>query len=318
MIARRLALLLCLYGVFSVAFLTINARGSWEFVLWFRGTKLLGISLVAVAIAVATVLFQTLTHNRILTPSLMGFDALYALLQTVLVFLLGGFGFAQLSAQTSFFSSFAIMMVASLLLFGSLLGKSVDGRREDIHRLLLTGIIFGVLFRSFSSFLQRLIDPNDFVVAATSAMASFNSINADLLLVSSLMIAVALLATWRMRFDLDVMALGRDVAVNLGVHYKRQVYGMLVIIAALVSVSTALVGPVAFFGLLVSNLTYQLLPTHRHAILLPAASLLSACVLIGGQVVLEQVLNLSTPLSVIVEFLGGLTFLILILKGRNR
>ncbi|WP_319496385.1 iron chelate uptake ABC transporter family permease subunit [uncultured Cohaesibacter sp.] len=316
--ARRLALLLCLYGVFSVAFLTINARGSWEFVLWFRGTKLLGISLVAVAIAVATVLFQTLTHNRILTPSLMGFDALYALLQTVLVFLLGGFGFAQLSAQTSFFSSFAIMMVASLLLFGSLLGKSVDGRREDIHRLLLTGIIFGVLFRSFSSFLQRLIDPNDFVVAATSAMASFNSINADLLLVSSLMIAVALLATWRMRFDLDVMALGRDVAVNLGVHYKRQVYGMLVIIAALVSVSTALVGPVAFFGLLVSNLTYQLLPTHRHAILLPAASLLSACVLIGGQVVLEQVLNLSTPLSVIVEFLGGLTFLILILKGRNR
>ncbi len=318
MIARRLALLLCLYGVFSVAFLTINARGSWEFVLWFRGTKLLGISLVAVAIAVATVLFQTLTHNRILTPSLMGFDALYALLQTVLVFLLGGFGFAQLSAQTSFFSSFAIMMVASLLLFGSLLGKSVDGRREDIHRLLLTGIIFGVLFRSFSSFLQRLIDPNDFVVAATSAMASFNSINADLLLVSSLMIAVALLATWRMRFDLDVMALGRDVAVNLGVHYKRQVYGMLVIIAALVSVSTALVGPVAFFGLLVSNLTYQLLTTHRHAILLPAASLLSACVLIGGQVVLEQVLNLSTPLSVIVEFLGGLTFLILILKGRNR
>jgi iron complex transport system permease protein len=318
MIARRLALLLCLYGLFSVAFLSVNARGNWDFVLWFRGTKLLGISLVAVAIAVATVLFQTLTHNRILTPSLMGFDALYALLQTVLVFTLGGFGFSQLSAQTSFFSSFTIMMVASLLLFGSLLGKSVDGRREDIHRLLLTGIIFGVLFRSFSSFLQRLIDPNDFVVAATSAMASFNSINADLLLVSSLMIAAALVATWRMRFDLDVMALGRDAAVNLGVHYKRQVYGMLVIIAALVSVSTALVGPVAFFGLLVSNLTYQLLPTHRHAILLPAASLLSACVLIGGQVVLEQVLNLSTPLSVIVEFLGGLTFLILILKGRNR
>ncbi|WP_119308735.1 iron chelate uptake ABC transporter family permease subunit [Cohaesibacter haloalkalitolerans] len=318
MIARRLALLLCLYGLFSVAFLTVNARGNWDFVLWFRGTKLLGISLVAVAIAVATVLFQTLTHNRILTPSLMGFDALYALLQTVLVFTLGGFGFSQLSAQTSFFSSFTIMMVASLLLFGSLLGKSVDGRREDIHRLLLTGIIFGVLFRSFSSFLQRLIDPNDFVVAATSAMASFNSINADLLLVSSLMIAAALVATWRMRFDLDVMALGRDAAVNLGVHYKRQVYAMLVIIAALVSVSTALVGPVAFFGLLVSNLTYQLLPTHRHAILLPAASLLSACVLIGGQVVLEQVLNLSTPLSVIVEFLGGLTFLILILKGRNR
>ena len=187
-----------------------------------------------------------------------------------------------------------------------------------MHRLLLTGIIFGVLFRSVTSFLQRLIDPNDFVVAATSSMASFNAINGDLLLVSSAIMALGLTATWYLRFDLDIMALGRDVSINLGIDYKRRVYVVLVIIASLVSVSTALVGPVAFFGLLVSNLTYHLFRTHRHAVLLPAASLLSACVLIGGQTILEQILNFSTPISVIVEFLGGVTFLILILKGRGR
>ena len=124
MVSKRLSVALLLFICCSVAFLTVNARGNWDFILWFRGIKLLGICLVAIAIAVSTVLFQTLTHNRILTPSLMGFDSLYALMQTSLVFLLGGLGFAQLSAQVSFFSSFFIMMIASLALFGTLLGQS--------------------------------------------------------------------------------------------------------------------------------------------------------------------------------------------------
>ena len=127
-ISRRMLLSLLLFLVCAVGFLTLNARGSWDFVLWFRGTKLIGICLVAFSIAVSTVLFQTLTHNRILTPSLMGFDSLYALLQTMLVFTLGGLGFAQLPAQLSFFSSFFIMMVASLALFGTLLGQSRQAR----------------------------------------------------------------------------------------------------------------------------------------------------------------------------------------------
>ena len=318
MIARRMSLLLVIYLGFCALFMTLNARGSWEFVLWFRGTRLLGITLVAIAVSVATVLFQTLTRNRILTPSLMGFDALYMLLQTTMVFALGGFGFAQISQQTSFFLSFAVMMIASLALFGTLLGRSGDSSGRDLHRLLLTGIILGVLFRSISSFLMRIIDPNDFVVAATSNIAQFSRVNSELLGISALLVGSALAATWRYRHQLDVMALGRDVAINLGVDYKKRLYGVLVIVGCLVSVSTALVGPISFFGLLVSNLAYQLLPTHRHAVLLPAAALISGVVLIGGQVILDQVLSYSTPLSVIVEFLGGLTFLLLIVKGAKR
>lgn len=318
MFALRLSLMTGLFVALCVLFMTLNARGSWEFILWFRGTKLLGIMLVAIAVSVATVLFQTLTRNRILTPSLMGFDSLYMLLQTALVFSLGGFGFAQLSQQFSFFVSFLVMMAASLALFGTLLGRSTDGGNKDLHRLLLTGIILGVLFRSFSSFLMRIIDPNDFVVAAASNIAQFSRVNSELLGVSALLVGASLAVTWRYRHQLDVMALGRDVAVNLGVDYKKRLYGVLVVVACLVSVSTALVGPISFFGLLVSNLAYQITPTYRHAILLPTAALLAGIVLIGGQVILEQLLSFSTPLSVVVEFLGGLTFLLLILRGSKR
>ena len=315
---QRMTILGGMYLISALAFMTLNARGSWDFVLWFRGSKLLGITLVAVAISVATILFQTLTNNRILTPSLMGFDALYILVQTTLIFTLGGIGFVMLSAEIGFVISFLVMMIASLLLFGSMLGRSYRVAGGDLHRLLLTGIIFGVLFRSLSSFMLRIVNPNDFMIAATASIAQFSRVNSDLLAVSTLLILMALVATWRMRHELDILALGRDVSVSLGVSYKKRLYSTLVIISCLVSVSTALVGPVTFFGLLVANLTYQIMPTHRHIILLPAASLMAASVLIGGQIILEQLLDFSTPLSVIVEFIGGLTFLLLVWKGTAR
>ncbi len=66
----------------AIAFMTVGANGRWGFVLPFRGTKLASLVLVGCAVATATVLFQTVSGNRILTPAIMGFDELYRLIQT--------------------------------------------------------------------------------------------------------------------------------------------------------------------------------------------------------------------------------------------
>ena len=81
---RNLLLAALLLAAASALFMTLNARGMWDFVLPLRAAKLLAILLVAYAIGVSTLLFQTLTHNPILTPSLLGFDTLYVFLQTML------------------------------------------------------------------------------------------------------------------------------------------------------------------------------------------------------------------------------------------
>ena len=71
-------------------FLTWNApQGEWGYILPLRGAKLAALLLVAYSVGVSTLLFQTLTNNPILTPSVLGFDALYVFLQTLLVFALG-------------------------------------------------------------------------------------------------------------------------------------------------------------------------------------------------------------------------------------
>ena len=309
-----LALLGALAALSIVLFMTVNARGSWDFVLGFRGRKVWGMVLVAYAIAVSTVLFQTITGNRILTPAVMGFDALYQLIQTALVFLFGGFAFATLAPQLRFFVDAGAMVVLSTLLFRWLF----SGQSRNLYLLVLAGIVFGVLFRSLSGLMQRLINPNDFAVLQDAMFASFSGIAPDLLVVATVTMAGATLLALPLLPRLDVLLLGREPAISLGVDHQRTVSLVLAVVAVLVSISTALVGPVLFFGLLVANLAYLIMPGFRHLHVLPAAVLLAVIALVGGQAVLEHVFGYDTALAIIIEFAGGLAFLFILLRGRAR
>ena len=119
---------------------------------------------------------------------------------------------------------------------------------------------------------------------------------------------------WRQRRVLDVISLGRDAAVSLGLDYEGRVLRLLAVVACMVAVSTALVGPVIFFGLLVSNMAYHAMGTRRHAWVLPAAVLWGCVLLMGGQVLLEQLFQFNTVLSIVVEFLGGIVFIVLLMR----
>ena len=116
----------------------------------------------------------------------------------------------------------------------------------------------------------------------------------------------------------DVLNLGRANAINLGVNYHRSITSMLMMISVLVAISAALVGPVTFFGLLVASLAYSLVGTSRHKFVLPAAALLAIICLVGGQTILERVFEFDTALSIIIEFLGGIVFIMLVLRRMAR
>ncbi|QUS57788.1 iron chelate uptake ABC transporter family permease subunit [Pseudovibrio brasiliensis] len=312
--AKKLIIMSMLLALACIAFMIIGAKGSWGFLLVFRGTKLLALLLVSVAISVATLLFQTISGNRILTPSIMGFDALYLLVQTLLVFILGGFTYVALDGQLKFLAEVGVMLFAATLLFTTIMGKG----QQDLHRMVLVGIIFGVLFRSLAGFLQRIIDPNDFAILQGASFAQFSSVDKELLGVSILLVSGCCIVIWRLRHTLDVIALGRNNAINLGVSYERTSFIVLVLVATLVSVSTALVGPVAFFGLLVTSLAHFIMNTHRHSVLLPASILIAAVILVTGQTAFERILKSQSTLSVTVEFFGGLLFLLLLFRGKMK
>jgi iron complex transport system permease protein len=304
---RRLILLAAAALLCIAAYMTIGLRGNIGFVLTLRATKLAALLQVSVSIAVSTVIFQTVTNNRILTPSIMGLDALYLFGQMLLVFLLGGVGYAALDAQLKFGGEVLLLMALATGLLLPMLK-----RRTDMGLMLLAGVIFGVLFRSLQSLLARLVDPNDFAVAQGASFANFNDVRTDLLIFATAVTVIGVVIAWRARHVLDILALGADSATGLGVTWAKTVTGLLLLVSALVAVSTALVGPVAFFGLLVVAVAERIVDTRRHAVLMPAAALTAVVILVGGQTLFQHGLGNSSTLGVVIEFAGGLAFLILL------
>lgn len=296
----------------SALFLNYGIESHWYVIVKLRLVKWWGLIIVGVAIGLATLLFQTITQNPILTPSIIGFDALFVLLQTVLLLTLGGYGYVDLNIYLKFFIALVLMSVASLSLFLPLI------RQLDLTRLILAGVIFSVLFRSIAAFLQRIIAPQDFLILQSELFARFNSINQSLLLVATILIIGLVMVIWRMRYILDILMLGKQHAIGLGVSYQRVSYVVLIIIALLVATSTALVGPMSFLGLLVCALVNQLVNHMHHRIRIPAVMLVSAVVLVAGQGVFEHLFGMKATLSVVIDCIGGALFLLLIQKNLKR
>lgn len=308
---RMRLLLLCLLALGAMAiFMTINLGSNLRYILTHRGLMLATMLLVAFAASVSTLLFQTVTNNRILTPSIMGFEALFILIQTSMVFVFGPQGFPGLGVQGKFFLETLLMVLFSALLYRWLF----TGNRNNLHLVLLVGIICGTLFRSIANLMQRLLDPSEFAIVQGRMFATFTRAAPELIGTSIAISVVIGIAIWRMRFRFDVLALGRNAAINLGIDYKRSLTVILLLVSVLVAISTALVGPLTFLGFMVVNLAYLLVGSSQHRFLLPAAFLLGIIALVGGQLLLEHLLNMSGALSVVIEFIGGSLFILLLLR----
>lgn len=307
---RRLFMLFGLLLLACALFLLWNLRAPMGFILSLRLTKLAALCVVGGAIGTATVLFQTIAANRMLTPGIVGFDALFVFIQTMLVLSLGGAGFASLPSLAQFGIETLILVLAALALFSVLLRKGAD----DILRLVLTGVILGVLLRGLAGLAQRLLDPSEFSIVQQASFATFGAVDKTQLVIASIILTGCFCAAMRMSRFLDVVALGRNIALPLGLDYDRAIFAALGLVALLVATSTALVGPITFLGLLASSLAQAALPTWHHSRLLPAAALIGATILVAGQFVFERLLGLQSTLTVVVEFAGGVLFLFLVLR----
>lgn len=307
--AKLAALALIATGLIAV-FLFIHVGEHWDYVLPRRSMKVFAIVLTGGAIAFSTLVFQTMTHNRILTPSLIGLDSLYLLIQTVIIFAFGSTHLTIVNRHLNFVISVGLMIVFAGVLYRVLFKR--EG--QNIYFLLLVGIILGTLFQNLSTFMQVLIDPNEFQTVQDKMFASFNNIHTELVMIACL--AVLFTAAYAYRFTkyMDVLSLGREQAINLGVDFDYVVKRLLVIVSILISISTALVGPITFLGLLVVNVTYEFLKTYQHRYLIWGSVLMSIVALVGGQLIVERMFTFSTTLSVIINFIGGIYFIYLLLK----
>lgn len=285
----------------------------WWRIANMRVTAIVVIALVTFCQAIATVTFQTVTNNRIITPSIMGFESMYVLMQTVVIYLFGITGLADFNSFGQFLLMVAAMVVFAVLLYSWLL----SGRFANMHVMLLVGIIIGTGLGAMSTFMQRMLDPNEFDVLTARLFGNVGNANTEFLVFVVPVCAVIGVIIWLLAPRLNVLALGGQVSTNLGLRHRRQSILMLTLVSILMAMSTSLVGPMTFLGFLIATLAYSVTDTYDHRRILPVAWLLGFVVLGGAYFLLRHVLSMVDAVTIIVELIGGIVFLIVIFrKGR--
>ena len=312
----KAAILITLAILAVIGYLTFNVNPKYvEFAMRLRVPKLLVMLVTAFCIGGASIVFQTLIQNTIVTPCLLGMNSLYALIHTAVVFFLGSGSLIARHPQLSFLVDLTIMGAAAILIYGTLFKKM----KYQILYVLLAGTVMSTFFSSMQTTLIRIMDPNEYDALLGSLVASFSNVNSSLLAISAVLIGLVIFALRKELKLLDVIALGKNQAINLGVDVDKTIRRLLLGVTVLIAIATALVGPISFLGLIIANLSRQLFKTYKHTWLIFGSAVLGMIVLVGGQLVVEHGFSYSIPISVLITIGGGLYFLILLFgKGRQR
>ena len=285
----------------------------FRYAMRLRTPKLIVMLITAFAIGGASIVFQSIINNTIVTPCLLGMNSLYTLIHTAVVFFAGTGSFLALNANASFAVDVVLMGLVATVIYGWLFQKT----RHNVLYVLLIGTVLSSFFSSIQTTLTRIMDPNEYDTLLTTLVASFSNVNSEIILLSILLLYAVIFVLRKDLMLLDVLTLGKEQAINLGVDYDRSIRRLLLGVTLCIAVATAMVGPISFLGLIIANLARQFLKTYRHTQLILGSALFGMIVLVGGQLLVEHVFTYSIPVSVFITVGGGIYFLYLLLTAKK-
>lgn len=298
-------------------YMTINVKFGnpklMRYSIELRSVNVVVILLVAFLIGSASLVFQSIINNTIVTPCLLGMNSLYTLVHTSVVFFLGSASILVVNNNLSFAIDLFIMSVVATFLYGIIFKKT----NYNVLYVLLIGTVLTSFFSSIQNTLVRAMDPNAYDSLLTTLVANFKNVNKSVIAFSVVLIFLIIFALRKELKTLDVLTLGRDQAINLGVDYDRTIKKLLLGVVLFISIATALVGPISFLGLIVANLSRQLFKTYKHSQLIAGSALIGAILLLFGQLIVEHVFNYAIPISVFITVGGGIYFLYLLLAQKK-
>lgn len=314
---RKLMFMLLLVALAGAAYMLVGVNFEnqklFAYAMKIRTPKLIAMLITAFAIGGASIVFQSIINNTIVTPCLLGMNSLYTLIHTAIVFFAGSGSLLARNANAAFAADLLLMGVVATVVYSYLFKKT----RHNVLYVLLIGTVLSSFFSSIQTTLTRVMDPNEYDSLLSTLVASFSNINSEIILFSVVVLAVVIFVLRKDLALLNVITLGKDQAVNLGVDYDRTIRRLLLGVTLCIAVATAMVGPISFLGLIIANLSRQLLKTFRHGQLILGSALFGMIVLVGGQLIVEQVFTYAIPVSVFITVGGGIYFLYLLLTNRR-
>ena len=312
MIKKIIILTALVIGV-CAAYLFINSHPEnpklFRYILSLRIPTLVVMMIAAFSIGSASLIFQSIINNRIVTPCLLGMNAMYTLVHTAVIFMVGSGSILATNANLSFAVDLIVMSVVATFVYSFMFEKTGN----NVLYVLLIGTVLSSFFGSIQSTMIRVMDPNEYDALLTTLVADFNNINVEVIYFSLILLIALAIFLWKDLMLLDVITLGKEQAINLGVDYDRTVRRLLLGVVLCIAVATAMVGPISFLGLIIANLARQLLKTHKHNHLILGSALMGMLAIIAGQFVSQHIFSYAVPISTFITIGGGVYFLYLLL-----
>ena len=314
---RNLILLAVLVIVVCALYLLVNAYPEkpqlFRYILSRRIPTLIVMLIAAFSIGSASIIFQSIINNRIVTPCLLGMNSMYTLVHTAIVFTVGSGHVIATNSNLSFALDLLVMGVTATFLYSYMFRKTGN----NVLYVLLIGTVLSSFFGSIQSTMIRVMDPNEYDALLTTLVADFSNINAEVIVFSLVLLTALVIFLWEDLKLLDVITLGKAQAINLGVDYDRTVRRLLLGVVLCIAIATAMVGPISFLGLIIANLSRQMLKTHKHAHLITGAALVGMLAMIAGQLVSQHIFSYAVPISTFITIGGGIYFLYLLLTKKG-
>lgn len=285
----------------------------FHYAMKIRTPKLIVMLITAFAIGGASIVFQSIINNTIVTPCLLGMNSLYTLIHTAVVFFAGSGSILAVNANAAFAVDLILMCLTATVIYSYLFKKT----NHNVLYVLLIGTVLTSFFSSIQNTLTRVMDPNEYDSLLATLVASFSNVNSEIILFSLIVLAAVIFVLRKDLALLNVLTLGKNQAINLGVDYDSSIRRLLLGVTICIAVATAMVGPISFLGLIIANLSRQLLKTYRHSQLIFGSALFGMIVLVGGQLIVERIFTYAIPVSVFITVGGGLYFLYLLLTNRR-
>ena len=314
---RKVTLLALLVLLAAVCYMVVAVNfGNQQLMLYsmkIRTPKLVVMLITAFAIGGASIVFQSIINNTIVTPCLLGMNSLYTLIHTAVVFFAGSGSLLARNANLSFAADVILMGIVATIIYSYLFQKT----NHNVLYVLLIGTVLSSFFSSIQTTLTRVMDPNEYDSLLSTLVADFENINSEIIVFALVLLAGLIFVLRRDLALLDVLTLGKHQAINLGVDYDRSIRRLLLGVTLCIAVATAMVGPISFLGLIIANLSRQLLRTYRHSQLILGSVFFGMIVLVAGQLIVEHVYSYAIPISVFITVGGGLYFLYLLLTRKK-
>lgn len=286
----------------------------FAFSMSLRVSKLLAMILSAYCIGAASLIFQTIIKNTIVTPCLLGMNAMYLLIHTSVVFFLGSASVIATNKYISFSIDLVLMGLMATFIYSYFFKIS----KYNVLYVLLAGTILATLFSSLQNSLTRIMDPNEYDALLSTLVASFNLVNADILAYAFVLAILLSIVYYKDLALLDVLSLGKEASINLGIDYDKSIKRLLLGVTLFIAIATALVGPISFLGLIIANLSRELFKTYKHSFLISGSVLFGVILLVFSQSMVERVFHLSVPISVFISIVGGVYFMYLLYANKGK